>query len=665
MKLKHKLSISVSILVILSLLLLSIITYNFSKNTIVDNNNKLLSKTLDIQVGGVSAFLEKALKEVEGISNSKELEKDEDTNLIQELSRLYPFYQETFSNISVADLSGNRVNYKGKTGFVGDREYFKTTISTKKSVISDVLISNTTGKPSVIVTSPIIHKSKVKSITYATLGLDTLQTIVSDFNIGKTGYGFIIDSNGMILAHGNDLELLGQNISEDKNSKESGLEEVWKNKKNISEGKTFTIINNKNNKDYYTMIKSVEIIGNKPWYLGIAVEKNEIESNINSLKFMFITISIVCILITLLITLVLSNKLITPILKISDITNKIASGDLSDIDYEIKSSDEIGVLFENIIKMRENLKMFVEDIDNKSEDVLNSSNILQQSSHVAANGSEEIAITVNQVANGASEQAINMVNSSENMNLLGELIEKEQSNIDKLEKATMKVDSLRKEGFDVVDDLVEKTKTNFENIKNISQIIDKTNLSVEEIEKASLVIRDIADKTNLLSLNASIEAARAGENGRGFAVVAEEIRNLAENSDIFAKKIIDIIDSLINETNLAVQVMRKTEDLSKEQFNSVNITSDKFNGIASEIELIISLIEKITLIGVDMEKMKEKTIQNIENLSAISEETAASTEEISAAIEEQSKSTIEISKEVDKLIKLSDDMKKSIGIFKY
>ena len=126
---------------------------------------------------------------------------------------------------------------------------------------------------------------------------------------------------------------------------------------------------------------------------------------------------------------------------------------------------------------------------------------------------------------------------------------------------------------------MEKTEENNQNSLQVFKVMNETGEQAEKIKEASVQIQNIASQTNLLALNASIESARAGEAGRGFAVVATEIGNLSQQTNALTSEIDGIINQLVAKVEEALKTMKKMEETSKEQEESVNDTKERFEEI--------------------------------------------------------------------------------------
>jgi len=215
-----------------------------------------------------------------------------------------------------------------------------------------------------------------------------------------------------------------------------------------------------------------------------------------------------------------------------------------------------------------------------------------------------------------------------------------------------------------IGELISNTNESENAAKEISKVIEDTNISSKNIGNVSVVIASIAEQTNLLALNAAIEAARAGEHGKGFAVVADEIRKLAEESTKSTKEIDNIVTELINNVDNAVKKMATITEIFEIQTLKVNITEDKFKEISIAINVTEKIVNELFLSSSEMNDNKIQVLEVIQNLSAIAEEYAASTEEASASTEEQIVSIDEIANESESLYELIQELNKFVLAFK-
>lgn len=396
---------------------------------------------------------------------------------------------------------------------------------------------------------------------------------------------------------------------------------------------------------------------------GVLDYVSNLESKIN---FLNLILTIGAIMISTIIALIITTLIAKPLKKTVEIMDRIAAYDLTtDLDEKfISRKDEMGHLAKAINQVSLNLREILKNISYTSDQLASSAEELAATSMMSANSGNEVAKTIEEIAEGATNQAKNTSNGVDSANDLGRLLEQDENRINSLSDAAGQVSLLKDEGMKIVDHLVVETGRNSAASNSVYDIVQETNKSTEKIEVASQMIKSIADQTNLLALNAAIEAARAGEAGRGFSVVAEEIRKLAEQSTAFTEDIQNTINDLIKKSLQAVNTMKDSQQITLSQSKSVEMTSDKFTGISSAVDHILTQIAEITESRKAMTRKKEDLIDLMGSLSAISEENAAGTEQAAATIEEQSASMDEISEASNELAKIAEELKMAVSRFK-
>lgn len=610
----------------------------------------------------IKGFAEQKIIFMEAIASRRIL--TDETPWEEKVANLQPEAEKNgYETFAIVDLEGNATRLKGDSVNVADREYFKLAASGKSNV-SDVLISKSTNKASIIAAVPIIRDGSVKGVLYGIMDGTELSKITNEIKVGESGYGYMTNKTGTLIAHPSAEKVLTQYnpIEDAKNNPDiQGLADILTNK----------VLKGEEGVAKYFFEGSNRIIAYRPvpnteWFLAVAMQESELLDAVGVLNRWMIILSAIAVLAGMLITYTISVYITKPIAAASDYAKKISDLDIrEDVPEGLKKrKDELGVLANSFQLVADSLRKFVKGISDASQQVASSSEELTATSQESAASAEEVAKTIEEMAKGAGEQARDTEISAEKINEIGNMIAEEEQQRKVLNSAADEVIRLKDEGFKAIRALVEKTEASSESSEEIYKVVLNTSESAKKIESASQMIRNIAGQTNLLALNAAIEAARAGEAGRGFAVVADEIRKLAEDSNKFTKEIEEIVMELIDKTSSAVTTMQGVAALTKEQGVVVEETKNKFEGISDAIEKTKEAISVLNKTGEIMYKKKDEIIDVIQNLSALSEENAAGTEEASASVEEQTASMLQIAEASEELAKLAEEMQKSIIKFK-
>lgn len=419
---------------------------------------------------------------------------------------------------------------------------------------------------------------------------------------------------------------------------------------------------------YYVMYKplmqpgSGEIVG--MLFAGIS------DMEINLLYKRNLTSSIIFMTCIILLSLVMETFFVKRLVAAIGVAvhnlDKVASGEMNITlaDKFANRKDEVGNIARSLRSLVNNISAIVRKVKNTSKELDDCSREFNTSFDSINETIKGIDIAVDEIANGATSQAGETQKVSQDVVNIGEAITTTSDNVGNLKNSTALMEQINKDVKETLEKLVEITEQTRRSIEDIKTQTDVTNKSAMKIREATSLIADVANQTNLLSLNASIEAARAGEHGKGFAVVAEEIRVLADQSRETTEKIEDIVASLIDNSNTSVSTMNKVMEVIEEQGAKLNATQDSFNRLDGEIVVVGDAVDNITEEIKNLDSLKDSVIGGVESLAAISEEYAASTQETSASMVQLRQYVEQCTGMTKRMVEMSGELSETTNSFK-
>ena len=493
----------------------------------------------------------------------------------------------------------------------------------------------------------------------AVLTPEELAKVAKDIQVSgmDSSYAYIVSADGTMMYHPTP-EKIGQPVEND--AVKSLLAEIAKGNRPEPDVITYLFKGVAKYASYY-------IGSNMDYIVIVTADESEALSSVSMMMQRTLGGSAAALVFYSIIGFLIAAIIVKPIEKATKMIVKISELDFTDRENLQASlnrrKDETGVMAKAIGTLRKELADVIRSITGQSVELHDASNAMNNSAYETSQSVDQFEKAINEIAQGATSQAQETQTATENVILMGNMIEETNNEVEKLRNNAR---SMRDSGDKALNILAELNNINQKTKEAIQTIYEQTNMTNEsalKIKEATDIITDIAEETNLLSLNASIEAARAGEQGRGFAVVASQIQKLAEQSNDSARQIADIINLLITDSEKTVETMEDVKAVIEQQNEHVINTGKAFMEVKTGIDSSVESVREITAKTKQLDDARVKVVDVVQNLTAIAEENAASTEETSASASEVGAIMGTISDNAQQLNTIADELKNSIKQF--
>lgn len=638
MKKKGNISIKAKLLgiiipVVIAIILILVFTaYHVSSGIIESYSKNLLESSVNSQASKIEAWLEENLASMQMAKNMIEKLHPDEAQLQTILDASCGYSENYPEGLFLADANGSFLkgtDSKKQEPNPKESIWYQEGMTRVNMAVGSAH-QNPDGTNVVSASGLLNDGSDTVRVIAADMTLDRISVIVNSFIEMHDAEAFLVDKDSSVILASRDSDLISKTLGAD------GQSAFYKDVEKKVSGKSY---------DFCTLDGNMTVfkeVNGTNWLLVSYVPTNVVLADLVGLRNLMIIFSIISILVLCVLIERVTHVVIRPVKEMTRVITSMASGDFT-VSMKVKGNDEIAVMGRSvehfIASMKEMIRQMGHVSDRLEKQAGSSKNVsgeMNSAANIQSQSMTELNATVDQLSVSVNEIA-------QNATQLAGVVADTKEDSDKVEdkmRTTVEVSEKGKADMESVGNALHNIEIS---IHNLEEAVDKVGTASGEIVDIIKLIGDIAEETNLLSLNASIEAARAGEAGRGFAVVASQIGVLAKNSaDSVAH-----ITSLINEINGLVDDAVKQAGSSASDIESsadlIHTAVDTFDQIFQNIQETSHLIEGV------VEKINQVD-QVATNVAAISEEQAASSDEILSTSEsmlQQAKSISKNSEQVE------------------
>ncbi len=640
-------------IVVALMVALVLVAYRTSAEIIEDYSKNLLESSVGNQSAQIEGWLNENIEAFQAVKAAIENTKPDDKQLQTILDGYYNYNSNYPNGLYIADREGNMFQASEAPKDEGnpvDSTWYQEGLTRVNMAVGSAHV-NSHGE-NVISASGILNDGSGQTrVISADMTLDRISIIVNGFIEMEDAESFLVDGrDGTILAN-RDQSLINKKIGSE------GSSQFQKQVGEQIEARNYEFGVLDGNMTVFQKVAGTD------WILVSYVPRKVVLADLDRLRMIMAIISGVSILVLCLVIERVTHVVISPVRKLTAVITAMTEGDFT-VTVNSKGHDEIAVMSRSLERFIHSMKEMISSMgnissrlgtqadtsDNMSRQMETAASIQSESMGELNSTVDQLSLSVYEIAENATKLAGVVADTKEDSN-----------NVEQKMQETVDVSKKGRQDMERVGRELDNIRAS---IRNLEEAVNKVGTASGEIVAIVQLIGNIAEETNLLSLNASIEAARAGEAGRGFAVVASEIGKLANNST----DSVEHISKLIEEVNsLVADAVRQTgnsaDDIGKSS-GLIHTAIDTFEKIFVNIQETSELIEN--MVG----KINEVD-EVAANVAAISEEQAASSDEILATSENMleqakgiAKNSANVAEESKSLTASSEELADQVKLFR-
>ncbi len=613
-RMQLKLFLSYLILIALPLCALGYFSYSSASEALVSQLSQSLSSIVGKSVKQMDAFLEVCVRDTEELSEKPITQmafylNDYMRNRLSDVVDEYQDYinkRPYLSRIRLLSLEGNQLlttsnDSKNINKDESKAEWFRGALNTgrKKVYVSDIYLDQNTNS-AVLTMSKLVNSKEGEKIGVIALDIkgEAITSFIDEMKAGETGYGYLVNKDGIIIAHPNKENILHRNILRTPDKK---LTEVVNHMINMEHGQGDYEFEGVLKHIFYSPYQRLN------WSAAITIPDHELLRETFKLRDVIVAVGIISVIVAIVFSFFISVSITNPVEKLKEGMKNIGAKDLTKA-VRVNSRDEIGELAIAYNKVIETLREVILHIQNAGFEINQFASKINSGASKQAADAEAQAATVHQASSIVEELANTSSHIAENSEGVAKIAERTFFSMQEVNQKVVQTDTH-----------IANLEKKLTHIGGITELID-----------------NVVEQTNLLALNASIEAARAGEFGRGFSIVAREVKKLASKSSSSINEIRAIIDEIQEETRLAVRDM---SDSVKQVAQVLKLVQETSNA-AQEISRIIQ----------EQRVASNETVDCILNISGVTQQFLSSTQQFMDSASKLANLSEELKKSVGEFV---------------